>query len=105
MRLLAYGDRGLLVELADTATAVSAAAALRADTAVAELVADVVPGARTVLLVARPGVPPPPAGPKYPRPKTPRRPPPWVLSPRHYRSGRSSSPSCTTAPTSPRWRR
>ncbi|QSR25963.1 allophanate hydrolase [Nocardioides aromaticivorans] len=56
MRLLPYGDRGLLVELADTAAAVSAAAALRTDTAVAELVADVVPGARTVLLVARPGV-------------------------------------------------
>lgn len=57
MRLLPYGDRGLLLELADTAAAVSAAAALRADPAVADLVADVVPGARTVLLVARPGVP------------------------------------------------
>lgn len=57
MRVLPYGDRGLLVELADTAAAVSAAAALRADRAVADLVADVVPGARTVLLVARPGVP------------------------------------------------
>ncbi len=56
MRLLPYGDRGLLLELADTTSAVSAAAALRADPAVARLVADVVPGARTVLLVARPGV-------------------------------------------------
>lgn len=57
MRLLPYGDRGLLIELEDTAAAVSAAAALRADPDVAGLVADVVPGARTVLLVARPGVP------------------------------------------------
>ncbi|HWJ08268.1 MAG TPA: allophanate hydrolase subunit 1 [Nocardioides sp.] len=57
MRLLPYGDRGLLLELADTAAAVAAAASLRADPAVTALVADVVPGARTVLLVARPGVP------------------------------------------------
>ncbi|HWJ67395.1 MAG TPA: allophanate hydrolase subunit 1 [Nocardioides sp.] len=56
MRLLPYGDRALLVELADTAAAVSAAGALRADPALADLLADVVPGARTVLLVARPGV-------------------------------------------------
>lgn len=56
MRLLPYGDRALLVELADTAAAVSAAGALRADPALANLLADVVPGARTVLLVARPGV-------------------------------------------------
>lgn len=56
MRLLPYGDRGLLLELADTATAVAAAASLRADPAVSDLVADVVPGARTVLLVARPGI-------------------------------------------------
>lgn len=56
MRLLPYGDRGLLLELADTAAAVAGASALRADPAVAELVADIVPGARTVLLVARPGV-------------------------------------------------
>lgn len=57
MRLLPYGDRALLLELDDTAAAVSAATALRRDAAVAELVADVVPGARTVLLVARPGAP------------------------------------------------
>lgn len=57
MRLLPYGDRGLLLELDDTAAAVAGATALRADPAVAELVTDIVPGARTVLLVARPGVP------------------------------------------------
>lgn len=57
MRLLPYGDRGLLLELDDTAAAVAAATALRADPAVAELVTDIVPGVRTVLLVARPGVP------------------------------------------------
>lgn len=57
MRLLPYGDRGLLVELPDTPAVVALVAALRADPAVAEVALDVVPGARTVLLVARPGVP------------------------------------------------
>lgn len=56
MRVLPYGDRGLLVELADAAAVVACAEALRADPALPDLVADVVPGARTVLLVARPGV-------------------------------------------------
>lgn len=55
-RLLPYGDRALLVELADTAEVLACVDALRADVSVAELVADVVPGARTVLLVAAPGV-------------------------------------------------
>lgn len=56
MRLLPYGDRGLLVELADTAAVVAVAELVRAHPLAGELVADVVPGARTVLLVARPGV-------------------------------------------------
>lgn len=56
MRVLPYGDRGLLVELADTAAVVACADQVRSDPAAADLVADVVPGARTVLLVARPGV-------------------------------------------------
>lgn len=56
MNLLPYGDRGLLVELAGTAEAVACADAVRADPAAAGLLQDVVPGARTVLLVARPGV-------------------------------------------------
>ncbi|MCX6400095.1 MAG: allophanate hydrolase subunit 1 [Propionibacteriales bacterium] len=60
MKALPYGDRGLLLELADTAAVVAYVDALRADPAVAarvdDLVADVVPGARTVLLVARPGI-------------------------------------------------
>ncbi|TWH01632.1 allophanate hydrolase subunit 1 [Nocardioides sp. J9] len=57
MRVLPYGDRGLLLELADTSEAVATAAALRADPAATALLDDVVPGARTVLLVARRGVP------------------------------------------------
>lgn len=56
MRLLPYGDRGLLVEVADTDAVVALADALRADAGVAEVVADVVPGARTVLLIGRAGV-------------------------------------------------
>lgn len=56
MKVLPYGDRGLLVELSDTAAVVAWADLVRSDPAVAGLVADVVPGARTVLLVARPGV-------------------------------------------------
>ncbi|HWI43512.1 MAG TPA: allophanate hydrolase subunit 1 [Nocardioides sp.] len=55
-RLLPYGDRALLVELADAAEVLACADVLRADASVGELVADVVPGARTVLLVAAPGV-------------------------------------------------
>jgi KipI family sensor histidine kinase inhibitor len=57
MRLLPYGDRALLVELPDTAAVVALTDALRADPALPTLVSDVVPGARTVLLLARPGVP------------------------------------------------
>ncbi|GAA4095006.1 allophanate hydrolase subunit 1 [Nocardioides kongjuensis] len=56
MRLLPYGDRGLLVELADTAAVVAVAELVRTHPLVSELVADVVPGARTVLVVARAGV-------------------------------------------------
>lgn len=60
MKVLPYGDRGLLLELTDTAAVVAYVDVLRTDPAVAErvgdLVADVVPGAQTVLLVARPGV-------------------------------------------------
>ncbi|WP_435771979.1 5-oxoprolinase subunit B family protein [Nocardioides sp. SYSU DS0651] len=57
MRLLPYGDRGLLVEVADAAEVLGCTDALRADPEVRGLVADVVPGARTVLLVAGAGVP------------------------------------------------
>ncbi|TYL45980.1 allophanate hydrolase subunit 1 [Nocardioides sp. BGMRC 2183] len=53
-----YGDRGLLLEVADTETVVAATDALRALAQVEELVVDLVPAARTVLLVARPGVDP-----------------------------------------------
>lgn len=56
MNVLPYGDRGLLLELADTAAAVATADLIRSEPRAAHLVADVVPGARTVLLVARPGV-------------------------------------------------
>lgn len=56
MIVLPYGDRGLLLELAATAEAVECAHRVRADPRSVALVADVVPGARTVLLVARPGV-------------------------------------------------
>ncbi len=55
MTVLPYGDRGLLIELADTAAAMACAERVRRDPLAAGL-ADVVPGARTVLLVARPGV-------------------------------------------------
>lgn len=51
-RLLAYGDRAVLVELADTATVVAWADALRA--AAIEGVADVIPAAETVLVVSDP---------------------------------------------------
>lgn len=58
MNLIPYGDRGLLVELDGTSAVVALVAHLRADPGVAEVARDVVPGARTVLLVARPGVSP-----------------------------------------------
>lgn len=53
LRLLPYGDRGLLVELADTDSALACAELVRAHPAATDVLADVVPGARTVLLVAR----------------------------------------------------
>jgi KipI family sensor histidine kinase inhibitor len=56
MRLLPYGDRGLLVEVADTAAVLAVVELVRAHPLASELVADVVPGARTVLVVSRPGV-------------------------------------------------
>lgn len=56
MRLLPYGDRGLLVEVDDVSAALAVADAVRAHPSCGALVADVVPGARTVLLVALPGV-------------------------------------------------
>jgi KipI family sensor histidine kinase inhibitor len=56
VNLLPYGDRALLVEVDSTAEVVVLADGLRASPDVAELVVDIVPGARTVLLVARPGV-------------------------------------------------
>ena len=55
-RLLPYGDRALLVELPDTAMVLASADALAADPGLAELLDDIVPGARTLLLRARPGV-------------------------------------------------
>ncbi|WGX94818.1 allophanate hydrolase subunit 1 [Nocardioides sp. L-11A] len=57
MRLLPYGDRGLLVELAAMAEVLAVADLVRAHPDAPALVAEVVPGARTVLLVASPGVP------------------------------------------------
>lgn len=56
MIVLPYGDRGLLLELDGTPEAVACAHRVRADPRADALVEDVVPGARTVLLVARPGV-------------------------------------------------
>ncbi|WP_249666094.1 5-oxoprolinase subunit B family protein [Nocardioides faecalis] len=60
IRVHPYGDRGLLLELADTAEVVACVDALRTAAAstdvVADVVADIVPGACTVLLVARDGV-------------------------------------------------
>lgn len=56
MNVLPYGDRALLLELPDTAAVVTCLDTLRADPALTDLVDDLVPGARTVLLVARPGV-------------------------------------------------
>ena len=56
MRLLPYGDRALLVEVDSTEQVLALADALRGDAAARGLVADVVPGARTVLLVAARGI-------------------------------------------------
>lgn len=56
IRVLPYGDRALLLEVADTAAAVTLADRLRDDAEVRGLAAEIVPGARTVLLVARMGV-------------------------------------------------
>ena len=56
MNVLPYGDRALLLELPDTAAVVACVDALRGDPAVEALVDDLVPGARTILLRARPGV-------------------------------------------------
>ncbi len=53
-RLLPYGDRALLVEVDDVTQVVDLADTVRAGP-LADLVEDVVPGARTVLLVSRPG--------------------------------------------------
>ena len=57
MTLLPYGDRALLVEVETVEEVVDLAARLRGDPALADAVADVVPGARTVLVLAAPGVP------------------------------------------------
>ena len=55
MKVLPYGDRALLVELADGEEALALATALRADPPAA--LGDLVPAARTVLLVAAGGAP------------------------------------------------
>jgi KipI family sensor histidine kinase inhibitor len=54
-RLLPYGDRALLVEVDDVAEVVVVADGVRSEP-LSDLVEDVVPGARTVLVRARPGV-------------------------------------------------
>ena len=51
--LLPYGDRALLAEVGTVEEAVHLAAGARADARLEGLLEDVVPGARTVLLVAR----------------------------------------------------
>jgi len=56
MRLLPYGDRGLLVEVADIATVVALTDLVRRHPDAAAVLADVVPGARTALLLGRPGI-------------------------------------------------
>jgi KipI family sensor histidine kinase inhibitor len=55
VKVLPYGDRALLVELADGEEALALATALRADPPAA--LGDLVPAARTVLLVAAAGAP------------------------------------------------
>jgi KipI family sensor histidine kinase inhibitor len=56
VRVVPYGDRALLVELADAAAVVAWVDAISAAPERYELLEDVIAGARTVLLVARPGV-------------------------------------------------
>lgn len=56
MRVVPYGDRDLLVEVADVDEAVVCTRLLRDDPRAVALLVDVVPGARTVLLRARAGV-------------------------------------------------
>lgn len=53
--VLPYGDRALLVELSSTEEVVAFADDCRAEGALVELLDEVVPGARTVLLVTRAG--------------------------------------------------
>jgi KipI family sensor histidine kinase inhibitor len=55
LRVLPYGDRALLVEVDDVAEVVVVADGVRSEP-LSDLVEDVVPGARTVLVRARPGV-------------------------------------------------
>lgn len=55
LRVLPYGDRALLVEVDDVAEVVVVADGVRSGP-LSDLVEDVVPGARTVLVRARPGV-------------------------------------------------
>ena len=52
--LLPYGDRALMVELADAGQVVGFLDAVAADERLSALLEDLVPGARTVLAVARP---------------------------------------------------
>lgn len=56
-RVQPYGDRALLLEVGSTEEVVAVAESLRADRALAGLLDDVVPGARTILLVVRARVP------------------------------------------------
>ncbi|NYJ02029.1 allophanate hydrolase subunit 1 [Nocardioides thalensis] len=56
MTVLSYGDRALLVELGSTEAVIELAALVSGEAEVAGLVEDVVPGARTLLLVAGAGV-------------------------------------------------
>ncbi|KAA1420809.1 allophanate hydrolase subunit 1 [Nocardioides humilatus] len=56
MNVLPYGDRALLLELPDTAAVVACVDALAVAPDLADLVDDLVPGARTVLVRACPGI-------------------------------------------------
>lgn len=78
MRVLPYGDRALLVDLTDTAAVLGCVDALAADPALADLLDDVVPGARTLLLRARPGID---LG------RLRARVAPWVSAPHPFESG------------------
>lgn len=53
-----YGDRALLLELPDTAAVVACLDRLAADPVASALIEELVPGARTLLVLARPGVDP-----------------------------------------------